>query len=487
MNEKSWRTAEELARAYRAGEYSPVDAVEAALERIAEVDADVNSMVTVNAKAARAQAEEATRRLRTGEELPPLFGIPVTVKDLTDTAGVRTTYGAVLHKDHVPDTDALAWARLKDAGVILIGKTTTPEYGMQGITDSLLTGPTSTPWRIGHNSGGSSGGAAAGVAAGIVPIAWGSDGGGSIRVPAALCGVVGIKPSVGRVPHDNNDDPDGTEGPIARTVLDAAEMLDATVGRHKRDRFSIPSTGERFSDSARGDGDLHGLRIAASANLGQGEIDPEVRNVFSDALEVLRSLGATVTMVDPDLPPVLDFFLAYWGPDFITFVDEMDDADQPVVPFIRWAADRARSLDPVAVSAAMRAAKTRIYNGFADVFENHDAIVTPTTPFSARPHPQVEEIVGESLERPELELHRLTEPPSHAGLPAITVPSGFSEGGLPLGLQIIAPLYEDARAIYIASRYERATPWHSHHPALAADDRLAPFASDSTQQSRGTA
>lgn len=472
MNVNSWWTADDLARAYRAGECSPVDAVEAALARIADVDGDVNSMVTVTAEAARAEAREAARRISSGEELPALFGVPVTVKDLTDTAGVRTTYGAVLFKDHIPDTDALAWARLKAAGVILIGKTTTPEYGMLGITDSLLTGPTSTPWRIGYNSGGSSGGAAAGVAAGIVPIAWGSDGGGSIRVPAALCGVVGIKPSVGRIPHLNNDDPDGTEGPIARTVLDAAEMLDATAGRHDRDRFSLPLTGDRFADFARRDGDLSGLRIAASADLGQGEVDPEVRAAFSEALEVLRELGAVVTTVDPNLPSALDFFLAYWGPEFVSFVDEMDEAGEPVWPFIRWAAQRARGLDPVTVSAAMRTVKTQIYNGFADIFENFDLIVTPTTPFLARPHPETEEIVGESLDRPELVLHRLTEPPSHAGLPAITVPCGFSEAGLPIGLQIVAPLWEDGQAIYVASRYERATPWHSQHPAFVREQNI---------------
>ena len=179
MNQRTWQTAEELAHAYREGMYSPVDAVEESLARIEAVDGAVNSMVTVTAGAARAEALAADRRLRAGEELPALFGIPITVKDLTDTAGVRTTYGTLKFADYVPEADALAWARLKAAGAILIGKTTTPEYGMLGITASKLTGHTSTPWKIGYNSGGSSGGAAAGVAAGIVSVAWGSDGGGS--------------------------------------------------------------------------------------------------------------------------------------------------------------------------------------------------------------------------------------------------------------------------------------------------------------------
>lgn len=466
MYEYTWRSADELARAYRSGECTPTQAVEAALARIAAVDSVLNSMVTVTAEGARAQAADADIRFRAGEELPPLFGIPVTVKDLTDTAGVRTTYGTVLHTDHVPEVDALAWSRLKEAGAILIGKSTTPEYGMRGVTESLLTGATSTPWMIGRNAGGSSGGAAAGVAAGIVPLAWGSDGGGSIRVPSALCGVVGIKPSTGRIPHADNEDADGTEGPIARTVLDAAVMLDATVGRHVRDRFTIPSTGERFADSARRPGDLTGLRVAASVDLGQGEVHPDTRAAFEAALDVLRNLGAEVTNVTPVLPSAGDFFIKYWGPEFATFVDEMDAADQPVWNVIRRLADRARGLGLGDVSAAMRSVKTQIYNAYADVFENHDVVVTPTTPFPAPPHPGDAATTDDVLAEVELVLHRLTEPPSHAGLPAITVPCGFSSDGLPIGLQVVTPLYEDGRAIYVAARYEQATEWHMRHPVL---------------------
>lgn len=472
MNQRTWQTAEELAHAYREGTYSPVDAVEESLARIEAVDGAVNSMVTVTAGAARAEALAADRRLRAGEELPALFGIPITVKDLTDTAGVRTTYGTLKFADYVPEADALAWARLKAAGAILIGKTTTPEYGMLGITASKLTGHTSTPWKIGYNSGGSSGGAAAGVAAGIVSVAWGSDGGGSIRVPAALCGVVGIKPSVGRIPHLDNEDADTTEGPIARTVLDAALALDATVGRHARDRFSVPLTGERYADSARRAGDLSGIRIAASVDLDQGPVDPDVRDAFEASLETLRALGAQVTRVTPALPDTTDFFLSYWGPEFIVFVDEMDAEDQPVWTFIRRIAERARKMSPLEVSRAMRSLKTQLYNGYADVFENYDAIVTPTTPFPARPHPEDADSAGISgdgpLDRAVFELHRLTEPPSHAGLPAITVPNGFSPSGLPTGLQIVTPMYEDGRAVYIASRFEQATDWHTRHPNLTA-------------------
>lgn len=470
MQHLTWLTADQLADAYRAGAVSPVDAVEAALARIDDVDGPVNSMITVTGESAREQARAAERELRGHDDLPPLFGIPISVKDLTDTAGVRTTYGTTAYRDHVPAEDALAWARLKAAGAILIGKTTTPEYGMLGITESKLSGSTSTPWRIGYNSGGSSGGSAASVAAGIVPISWGSDGGGSIRVPAALCGVVGIKPTVGTIPHRDNDDPDGTEGPIARTVLDAAIMLDATAGRHPRDRFSVPLHDRRFAAAARREGDLEGVRIAASVDLDQGPVDEDIRSSFEQALETLRGLGAEVAHVTPKLPDVSEFFLSYWGPEFIAFVDEMDREHEPVWEFISRAAERARRLDVVQVSAAMRSLKTTLYNGYADVFDDFDLIVTPTTPITARPHPADAGsdtlTVDGPIGREAFELHRLTESPSHAGLPAVTVPSGFSREGLPIGLQIVAPMYEDALAIFVASRFENATDWHLRRPTL---------------------
>ncbi|MBT2474922.1 amidase [Microbacterium sp. ISL-103] len=466
-----WRTASDLAQMYRAGEYSPVDAVETALHRIESVDGSINSMVTVTADLARARAREAEARFQRGDEVPALYGVPITVKDLTDTAGVRTTYGSTVYANHVPDTDALAWARLKDAGAILIGKTTTPEFGMLGVTESRLTGSTSTPWAPGHASGGSSGGAAASVAAGIVPLGWGSDGGGSIRVPASLCGVVGIKPSTGRIPHADNSDPDGTEGPLARTVLDAALMLDATAGRHPADRFTIPTGGEVFADAARRPGDLRGWRIAATTNPAHGPVDPQVAAAFDAALADLRLLGATVETVELTLPDPFEYFLAYWGAEFEDAVRELSAAGD-VWPSIVELARRAQDLTPQRVSYALREEKTQIYNAFARTFQSYDLIVTPTTPTTSFPHCAdlggKEVVGGTKIANPGPYLHRLTEAPSHAGLPAISVPAGFSDTGLPVGLQLVAPLYEDSRAIYAAARFEAATAWHTMHPSLDA-------------------
>ncbi|MFF8632412.1 amidase [Streptomyces werraensis] len=466
----TWLSAYELGELYRSRELSPVEVVDAALNRVDQVDDRLNIMVTVTADSARKQAAEAERRFATGEDLPPLYGVPITVKDLTDTAGVRTTYGCVAYADHVPDEDAISWARLKEAGVILLGKTTTPEFGLLGVTESKLTGTTGTPWDPTRAAGGSSGGAAASTVAGIAPIAWGSDGGGSIRVPASLCGAVGVKPSTGRIPLIGNTEPDSTEGPISRRVVDAALLLDVTVGPHPLDRLSLPATGERYAKTALASGDLSGLRIAADPGLQHGPVDNETRRVFSAALEDLRTAGAVVEEVQVDLPDPLQFFIAYWGPEYINYVDEMREGGLGVWPLVARIAEQAAALSPVDVSRAARDTKTGIYLAYAKVFSEFDLLVTPTTPFPAFPHagdiggPAV--VNGQPVDEPGAHLHRLTESPSHAGLPAISVPCGFTDEGLPVGLQIIGPQHSDTAVVYAASRYERVTDWWNRHPAL---------------------
>lgn len=465
-----WTSAHELADLYRSRTVSPVEVVEAVLERQEAVNPQINAFVTVTADQAREQAKQAERRLLNEPELPRLFGIPITVKDLTETAGVRTTFGSVGYKDHVPTEDGIAWSRLKAAGTILIGKTTTPEFGLLGVTESRLTGTTGTPWDPSRAAGGSSGGAAAATAAGIAPLAWGSDGGGSIRVPSSLCGTVGIKPTSGRIPHNHNVETDSTEGPIARRVVDAAMMLDVTVGPDPRDRIALPDTGDRYAEAALADGDLSGLRIAASHNPGGMPIDPETRRVLDCALDDLRSAGATVDDVKIPLPDAYQYFIQYWGPEYIAIADDMHANGLDVWPLIDHMAEKARLLTPLQVSQAMREVKTSIYEAYAGIFGQFDLIVTPTTPIPAFPHAGdkggLDEIDGQPVRYAAAALHSLTESPSHAGLPALTVPCGFTNLGLPVGMQFIGPLYDDVAVVSAAARYERATTWHQQHPSL---------------------
>lgn len=465
-----WKSAHELSQLYRRREVSPVEVVEASLARLEEVNPRLNAFVTVTADSAREMARDAERRLGTDEDLPPLFGVPITVKDLTDTAGVRTTYGCVGFKDHVPEADAIAWERLKTAGMILLGKTTTPEFGLLGVTESKLTGSTGNPWDPTRNAGGSSGGAAAATAAGISAVSWGSDGGGSIRVPSSVCGTVGVKPTAGRIPHAHNTDADTTEGPITRTVVDAAMMLDVTVGPDPRDRIALPRTGERYLDAALAPGDLAGMRIAASHNLNQGPVDPETRRVFTAALDDLRAAGATVEEVQIDLPPAFDYFVPYWGPEYIELVDQMSAEGLEIWPLMTRLADLARKLTGAEASDAMRGWKTRIYEAYAGVLASFDLMVSPTTPIPAFPHcgdlGGLEVIDGVRVEEAGMAFHSHTESPSHAGLPAITVPCGFTSELLPVGMQMIGPLYADAAVVAAAARYQRATDWHDRHPVL---------------------
>lgn len=464
-----WMTADEMRKAYRAKAISPVEVVNALLEHLDQADPSINAFVTVTASLALTQAKAAEAEFARGtRKLPELYGIPISVKDLTDTAGVRTTYGSVRYVEHVPDSDSIAWSRLKTAGTILLGKTTTPEFGQLGVTESKLTGTTGNPWDPTKTSGGSSGGSAAATVAGIGPLAWGSDGGGSIRVPASVCGAVGIKPSTGRIPEAGNAEPDTTDGPLARSVVDAAMMLDATVGHHPDDRLSIPSRGELFAEAAREVGDLSNLRIAANLDLNQGPVDPQVRRVFENSLRDLQAAGAVVEYVDIKLPDAIEYFIDYWGPEYIQDVKQLKAEGVEVWPKMESVATKAQHLNAQQVSAAFRETKTAIYNAYRNIFKKFDLMVTPTTPIPAFKHAGdlggIDVVDGIEVNDPAFFFHRLTEPPSHAGLPAISVPCGFTEEGLPVGLQFVGPLYEDLAVIRAAARYEQATTWTSCHP-----------------------
>ncbi|MFD0685995.1 amidase [Actinomadura fibrosa] len=469
-DELYWKSAAELGELYRSGAVSPVEVVDAVLDRMNRVDPALNIMVTVTADQARADAKAAEQRLRSGEELPPLFGVPMTVKDLAETAGVRTTYGCTAFAEYVPEEDAIGWGRLKEQGVILLGKTTTPEFGLLGVTESKLTGSTSTPWRPGYNAGGSSGGAAAAVVAGVGPVAWGSDGGGSIRVPSSLCGAVGIKPSIGRIPTAESTDGDSTDGPIARTVLDAALVFEATNGHHPSDRFSVPRDTRSYVEAAQAPGDLTGVRIAACYDLGQKVLDPDVRRLFTQALEDMRAAGATVTEVGIELPDTSVFFDHINGYEYLAAVEEARAWNVELWPMIEEMAERAKGVTGRQVNAAFRQGKTDIYNAFATAMTGADVMVTPTTAVTAFPHGgdrgPTRPVDGQEVPPLGMLIHAMTEPPSHAGLPAISVPGGFDSDGLPIGLQFIGPLWADADVVSVAARYQRATDWHTRHPEL---------------------
>ncbi|TMJ61839.1 MAG: amidase, partial [Alphaproteobacteria bacterium] len=297
----AYTSAAELAALIAQRVVSPVEIVDIVLDRIEKTQPTLNAFITVCAEEARAAAKEAEAAVMRGDALGPLHGVPFAVKDLVNTAGLRTTFGSWALADNVPRADSPSVARIKAAGAILVGKTTTPEFGHKCFTEAPLFGRTANPWDLARTCGGSSGGAAAAVAAGLGPIGIGTDGGGSSRIPAACCGVVGFKQTLGLVPHDLTPDGFGNQShitPMTRTVLDAALMLQAMAGPHRCDPHSLGLAVPDFVAAARPDGDLKRVRIAWRPLLGNTILSREVRDACEQALAVFAELGAIVEPVD---------------------------------------------------------------------------------------------------------------------------------------------------------------------------------------------
>lgn len=469
-------SAVELAKLLRRRELSPVDLLKTVLERVDRIQPRINCFVTVcheQALAAAKAAEEILMRT-SADKLPLLFGLPVSVKDLEDTAGVRTTYGSRHFADHVPDHDALIWARLKAHGAILLGKTTTPEFGMHSVTESLLTGTTKNPWDLGRTTGGSSGGAAAAVSAGLGPLATGSDGGGSIRVPSSFCGIVGLKASPGRIPFGGRNGAwEGVcvTGPMTRTVADCALMLDATAGPDSHDGIFLPAAGESYLAGLE-QASVRGLRIGYCADLRSGPVDPEVSRVVAAAVARFETdLGAHVEPVELSLPDVFDYFVNWWGPSIVLFHDKvLKPLGHPeyLPANLRWALERGAKVNLRDYVRTQYETRTELHNAFADVFSRYDLLVWPTTPCVAFPHPGPAggpvEIAGQPTREPVLENQRFTEAISHAGYPAISVPAGFTHDGLPVGLQIAAAHGCDRALLQAAAAFEAVAPWAAKRP-----------------------
>src|SRR5205807_4682852 len=291
----AFTSAAELAALIAQRVVSPVEIVDIALDRIERTQPTLNAFITVCADNARAAAHAAEAAVMRGDALGPLHGVPFAVKDLVNTKGVRTTFGSVALAGNVPAADSPAVARLKTAGAILVGKTTTPEFGHKCFTEAPLFGRTANPWDLSRTPGGSSGGAAAAVAAGLVPIGVGTDGGGSSRIPAACCGGVGFKQTLGLVPHDLTPDGFGNQShmtPMTRTIMDTALMLQAMAGPHRCDPHSLGLAVPDFVAAARADGGLKGVRIAWRPLLGNTILSREVRDACEQALAVFAELGA---------------------------------------------------------------------------------------------------------------------------------------------------------------------------------------------------
>lgn len=470
-------TAAGLARRIRDGELAPSEVVETHLERIHERNDRTNAFVTVTDELARGMAADAERALEDGDPLGPLHGVPVAVKDLDDVEGVRTTSGSLLFEDRVADADSPFVARLKEAGAIVVGKTNTPEFGLGTTTDNRVAGPTGTPFDPDRVSGGSSGGAAAALGDRLVPLAPGSDAGGSIRIPASLCGVYGLKPTYGLIPNVGRPNafashtPFSHKGPMARTVEDAALSLDVMAGTHPRDPFSVPATDDY---RAAVDRPIDDLSIAYSPDMGIFPVEPAVRDVLDDAVTALERAGATVDEVDPDLGrdqgEILETFYTMATVRWQSLFDTLEEQG-----FDPHGEDRDR-LRPYLVDLVLDAeapttreftradvVRTDVFDGLQDCFEEYDLLVTATLSTTAFPHGEEPETI-DGVEIEPLRGWVLTQPYNLTGHPAASIPAGFVDG-LPVGMQIAGRRFADADVVAASAALERRRPWIDRYPA----------------------
>src|SRR5271169_1057719 len=474
MTDLAFTSAAELARLIARRELSPVELVDAALARIERAQPALNAFITVTAEPARAAARAAEAAVMRGEALGPLFGVPFSVKDLVNTAGVRTTFGSAALADNVPWADSVAVARLKQAGAILIGKTTTPEFGHKPFTEAPLFGRTANAWDQSRTSGGSSGGAAVAVAAGLGSLAVGTDGGGSGRIPAACNGVVGFKQTLGLVPHDLTPDGFGNQSyimPITRTVMDSALMLQAMAGPDPCDPHSLGLPVKDFVAAARPEGNLAGLRVAWRPYLGNRKVAREVMALCEAAVAVLAELGAVVAQMEDDFentePVWLVLTQSFWNARFRRYVPEFG---------ARMSTTLLRQMDDGAHYSATELqeamfARTRIYREIQGWFMHYDMIATPTL---ARTALAIDhdfftpiEIDGEPTDTVRKAWYPYTHPFNLSGNPAITLPCGWAGDGLPVGLQLVGSHLSDARLLRAAALFEASRPWVHRTPPLS--------------------
>ncbi|HEX3952717.1 MAG TPA: amidase [Stellaceae bacterium] len=469
----AYTSAAELAAMIAQRAVSPVEIMESVLHRIERSQPTLNALITVCAEDALAAAHAAEAAVMGGEALGPLHGVPFTVKDLVNTAGVRTTFGSVVFSSNVPVTDSPSVARLKAAGAVLVGKTTTPEFGHKCFTEAPLFGRTANPWDLTRTCGGSSGGAAAAVAAGLGPIGIGTDGGGSSRIPAACCGLVGFKQTLGLVPHDLTPDGFGNQShitPMTRTVADAALMLQAMAGPHPCDPHALGLPTPDFVTAARAEGDLKGVRIAWRPLLGNTVLSAEVRAACEAGLAALVEQGAIVEPVNDDFastePVWLILTQSFWNARLRRYVGEFGDRMSDTL--LRQM-DTGSAHTAVALQEAMFE-RTRIFREVQTWFERYDIVATPTLSRTALPidHDFFKpiEIDGAATDTVRNAWYPYTLPFNLSANPAVTLPCGFGTDGLPIGLQLIGPHLGDARLMHAAALFEAARPWGQHRPSV---------------------
>jgi aspartyl-tRNA(Asn)/glutamyl-tRNA(Gln) amidotransferase subunit A len=467
------KSAAELAAMIRGKRISATEVMRATLARAEKAQAALNCFITICADEALRDAEAADASLARGGPLGPLHGVPFHVKDLVNTKGVRTTFASYMHEHNVPREDSISVARLKRAGAILMGKTTTPEFGHMPYTEAPLFGRTRNAWAADRTSGGSSGGAAVALAAGVCPIGIGTDAGGSTRIPAAANGVVGHKQSAGVVPHDMAPEVFAnisSINPMARTVTDTALMLEAMAGQHPSDPYSYGAPAVGFVEAARPEGSLKGLRIAWRPLMANSVIDAEVLDLCERGAMLLGELGADVEPMDDDLEPVEPIWFAYssalWN---ARFRDALPQWGNKLSPTLIRQMELGKDTTGEAVGRALLA-RTQLFRKVQGWFKRYDVIVTPTLARTAIPIEErlfePIEIEGRKVDTVRKAWYPYTHPFNLTGHPAMTLPCGLHSDGLPVGLQLVGRRNEDGQLFRVAALFEQARPWAGQRPSI---------------------
>ncbi|MBC9205401.1 amidase [Roseomonas aerophila] len=460
--------ATELSDAIRAKRVSPSEATRAVLRRIEALEPQLNAFAYLAAEEALAAAEAADAAVMKGATLGPLHGIPVTIKDHEAVAGMPMEHGTALRRGHVPAADNVTVSRLRQAGAIILGKTTSPEFGWKGVSQSPLTGITHNPWKHGYNAGASSAGAGVGAAAGYGPLHQGSDGAGSVRMPAHFCGVYGLKPSYGRIPQSPMAASDYTVhlGPLTRTVADAALMLKVMSGPHPDDQSSLEA---QPADYPRLLGQRPGRpRIAYSPDLGHARVDPEVAELVRQAVARFETaldlpVEQPATPWGPRGPDLARFF---WPAHFSRYADRVPEMRDQMDPGFIACIEAGQHIT-LAEYQTMRLVKYAYCAEIHHFFEDWDFLLTPAVSVAAFP--------AELLQPPHWPQHpwdwmswaEFSYPFNLSQNPAASIPCGFTSAGLPVGLQIVGRRFDDLGVLQMSAAFEAAAPWAQHRPPLA--------------------
>ena len=462
--------ATELRRLIQSKEVSIVELVELFYQRIDSINPRLNAYLALCQDQALDQARSSQDAVQRGDSLGPLHGIPISVKDLEMTKGIPTTLGSAVFRDRTPDIDSVVVERIRQAGAIILGKTNTPEFGLSGTTENKVSDPCRNPWNTERTPGGSSGGAAAALASGLCTLATGSDGGGSIRIPASFSGVFGIKPSQGRVPrYGGYGRPAANQfsqsGPLSRTVGDAALLLQVLSGDDPRDPTCMRETTPDFSADL--DNGVRGWRIAWSPDLGYAGVDPEVVRVTSEAAQVFQELGAEVE--EPQLV-VEDPFPAFWDAfataAYTSYGHLMSEHEDEFTDYGLRSLQHGASVSGADLSRALLRVDL-LRRQMENFFDRYDLLLTPTMAVPAFPIEQRPGVIGGKTVEPFWGYLPFTFPINMTGQTASSVPCGFSADGMPIGLHLVGPRGSEAKVLQASAAFEQARPWSQKRPPVS--------------------